>query len=206
MANPLTDFRNNVEAVAAEHRRSSTALLRQLKQLSPQELLRRGPKLWSKLSIAEYHEVIQAIAPRVRIPIARDNAVEPAPMPNAFRRWWRARSALAQSTCLTALFTIIVTAVVVAGWPVLSWSLVPHTLVRPLSTSTWPPCGRLAWNTDGCVYIATIDLNWDWIAWHLKVPTTELLRINKHLPDTYVPAGSQVIVWRSRGRLKVNPQ
>jgi hypothetical protein len=94
MANPLADFRKNVETVIAEHRKSSAALLRQLKQLSPQELLQRGPKIWSKLSIAEYREVIEAIAPKVRIPIVRDDTVDPAPMPSAFRRWWRGRSAL----------------------------------------------------------------------------------------------------------------
>lgn len=204
MAEPLAIFRKNVTIVMAEHRRASAKLLNQLKQLTPQELLRRGPDVWSKLSIDQYREVVAAVAPQVKIPTVHEDKIEPAPMAKKWRRWWRARSPLVQSSALTALLTVIVMVAAIAGWPALSWSLAPFTLVRSNDASRWPACERLAWTTDGCVYIATIDLNWDWISWHLHMPTAELLRINTHLPANYAPAGSQVVVWRSRGRLKDN--
>ena len=205
MADPLAIFRRNVTVVMAEHRRASAALLDQLKQLTPQELLRRGPDVWSKLSIAQYREVVAAVAPQVKIPTVREEKIESKPsFANRVRRLWRSRSPLLQSVCLTALMTAIVMVVVIAGWPALSWSIAPFTLVRSTDANRWPSCERLAWTTDGCVYIATMDLNWDWIAWHLHMPTAELLRINTYLPADYVPVGSHVVVWRSRGRLMGN--
>ncbi|MDI4232487.1 hypothetical protein OZ411_06625 [Bradyrhizobium sp. Arg237L] len=204
MADPLSIFRRNVANVMADHRKASAALLDRLKQLTPQELLRRGPDVWSKLTVDQYREVVAAIAPQVKIPAVREGKVEPHPVANRLRRWWRGRSCLVQSSFLTALVTAIVMVAVIAGFPVLSWSLVPFTLVRSANASNWPLCERLAWTADGCVYIPTIDLNWDWIAWHLQMPTVQLLRINTHLPAGYAPAGSQVVVWRSRGRLMGN--
>lgn len=201
MADRLALFRSNVRTVAADHRRASTALMNQLKHMTPQELLRLGPDVWSKLSIDQYREVVAAVAPHVKIPAAREEKVESDPKVNRVRRWWRARSPLAQSSCLTVLLTAIVMVATITGWPALSWSLAPFTLVRSANASNWPACERLVWTTDGCVYIPAIDLNWDWIAWHLHMPTTQLLRINRHLPADYAPAGSQVVVWRSRGRL-----
>jgi hypothetical protein len=201
MTDRLALFRRNVTTVAEDYRKASAALMNQLKHLTPQELLRLGPDVWSKLSIDQYREVVAAVAPHVKIPPMREERVEPDPMVNRLRRWWRARSPLAQSSCLTALVTTIVMVLAIAGWPALSWSLAPFTLVRPAEASNWPACERLVWTTDGCVYIPTIDLNWDWIAWHLHMPAAQLLRINGHLPAGYAPAGSQVVVWRSRGRL-----
>lgn len=202
MADPLAIFRRNVTVVMAEHRKASAALLDQLKQLTPQELLRCGPDVWSKLSIAQYREVVAAVAPQVKIPSVREEKVESRPsLAQRVRRWWHARSPLLQSVCLTAPLTTIVMVVAIAGWPALSWSIAPLTLVRPTDASNWPSCERLVWTTDGCVYIPTIDLTWDWIAWHLHMPTAQLLRINTHLPSQYAPAGSQVVVWRFRGRL-----
>lgn len=204
MADPLSIFRRNVTIVLAEHRRASASLLNQLKQLTPQELLRRGPDVWSKLSINQYREIVAVVAPLVEIPAMLEDKVELGPRVKKWRRWWRGCSPLVQSSCLTALVTTIVMVAAIAGWPALSWSLAPFTLVRSTDASRWPACERLVWTTDGCVYIPTINLNWDWIAWHLHMSTAELLQINTNLPADYAPTGSQVVVWRYRGRLSGN--
>jgi hypothetical protein len=44
------------------------------------------------------------------------------------------------------------------------------------------------------------------MAYHLAIPVKDLLKINSQLPVAFAPAGSQVIIWRSRGQLLGNKQ
>jgi hypothetical protein len=201
MANFQASFRKNVETVIEDHREATSALVRRLKHLTPQDFLRRGPEVWSRLSMSQYRDVVEAIAPEIRLPAVPKETVEPTPMLATIGRWWRARSTLVQSIYLTTIMTVVFVTIVIAAWPTIAWTFAPYTLVRNVDPRTWPRCGRLAGNIDGCVYVPTQDLNWEWIAYHLATPVEDLLRTNNHLPVAFAPAGSKVTIWRSRGQL-----
>jgi hypothetical protein len=206
MAKLLALFRRNVKVVVEDHRDASAALIRRLKHLTPEEFLRCGPEVWSQISMSQYRTVVETIAPEIHLPAVHEEKAAPVSMLETIGRWWHARSTWVQSVYLTITMTVILMPVVIAAWPTIVWTMAPYTLVRPADPLTWPPCGRLAWNTDGCVYIPTQDLYWEWIAYHLAIPVKDLLKINSQLPVAFAPTGSQVIIWRSRGQLLGNKQ
>jgi hypothetical protein len=201
MVDLLALFRKNVETVVEDHREATAALVRRLKQLTPQDFLRRGPDVWSQLSMSQYRDVVETIAPQIHLPGMHEETMEPALMLETISRWWRARSTLVQSIYLTTIMTVVVVTIAIAAWPTIAWTLAPYTLVRNVDPRSWPPCSRLARNVDGCVYVPTQDLNWEWIAYHLAMPVEDLLRTNNHLPVAFAPARSKVTIWRSRAQL-----
>ena len=202
MAKLLTLFRRNVETVVEDGRADTEALVDRLKRMTPQDLLRQGPEVWSRLTVSQYYDIVATIAPDLDLRPPREPAAETAAASDGIVAWWRGRSTLARSLYLTTIMTAVVVTVTIAGWPRIVWTMAPYMLVRSDEITYWPFCGRLEWNTDGCVYIPDRALNWDWFAYHLALPVQELQRTNVHLPTTQVPAGSQVIVWRGRGQLQ----
>jgi hypothetical protein len=206
MAKLLALFRRNVATVVEDGRADTEALVGRLKRMTPRDLLRQGPEVWSRLTLSQYYDIVATIAPDLNFRSPKKPAAETAAASDRFLAWWRRRSTLARSFYLTTITTAIVVTVTITSWPTIVWRTAPYTLVRSEEITYWPFCGRLEWNTDGCVYIARQALNWDWIAYHLALPVEELQRTNVHLPTTQVPAGSQVIVWRGRGQLQRKQQ
>jgi hypothetical protein len=198
----LALFRRNVETVIEDGRADTEALVSRLKRMTPRDLLHQGPEVWSRLTVSQYYDIVATIAPDLSLRPPREPAAETATASGRIRAWWRGRSTLARSFYLTTITTTIVVAITIAGWSRIVWITAPYALVRSEEITYWPFCGRLGWNTDGCVYVPTRALNWDWIASQLALPIDDLQRTNVHLPTTHVPAGSQVIVWRGRGQLK----
>jgi hypothetical protein len=191
-----------VETVVEDGRTATQALVDRLKRMTPGNLLRQGPEVWSRLTMSQYYDIVATISPDLNLRPPREPAAETATASEKILGWWRGRSTLARSFYLTMIMTGVVVTATIAGWPRIVWTMAPYTLVRSDEITYWPFCGRLEWNTDGCVYIPTQAVNWDWIAFHLALSVEELLRTNTHLPTTHVPAGSQVIVWRGRGQLQ----
>src|ERR1035437_8267746 len=146
MADLFGLFRKNVGIVTEDHRQATVALVRRLKHLTPEELLQRGPEVWSHLSMSQYRDVIETIAPDGHLPDVPDVTVESVSMLETIVRWWRARTIFVQSTYLTTIITCIVVPIVIAAWPTIVWTLEPYNLVRNEDPRRWPPCGRLAWN------------------------------------------------------------
>ncbi|MGE0768545.1 MAG: hypothetical protein AB7L90_19000 [Hyphomicrobiaceae bacterium] len=78
--------------------------------------------------------------------------------------------------------------------------------IRPRETSRWPACPRLDAHVDGCVYTSgggTLSLHR--VASLTGIPVDQVIAANRHLsfaPDTTLPRGSQVVIWR--GRLKLS--
>lgn len=202
MSRHLALFRKNVDTVIADDRKASDAMVLRLKKLTPAEFLCQGPGTWSRLSMSQYHDIVATIAPGLRLPAPNADPAQDATVFDTIHAWWRARSTLARSFYLTTIMTIMIVTATITTWPAIVWTLVPYTLVRDIDAAYWPSCDKLAWSVDGCLYNPTQDLNWDWIAYHAAMPVEELLRSNNRLPATHAPAGSNVIVWRSRGRLK----
>jgi hypothetical protein len=76
-------------------------------------------------------------------------------------------------------------------------SLSPVPL-RPIDTTTWPQCGRLAPETDGCVYIVESGMTWPQAADWLNMPLPLLLQANQPKNTAPLAKGTALIVWRFR--------
>lgn len=201
MTSLITLFRKNVDTVVEDDRKATDTLVQQLKRSTPQNLLRRGPEVWSHLTMSQYRDIVETIAPDVHLPIVNEERPEAVSMLEKIGDWWRERSTLTRSFYLTTIMTVTIVTGSIAIWPMIVLPMAFDPLVRDINVGYWPPCGRLAGDTDGCVYIPTQDLNWEWIANHVAIPVEKLLKTNYHLPAAYAPRGSKVTIWRSRGQL-----
>lgn len=79
--------------------------------------------------------------------------------------------------------------------------------IRPREVSRWPACARLDAYVDGCIYTtgSGTALSLGSVASLTGIPVDLVIVTNRHLtapPDTALPRGSQVVIWR--GRLKLS--
>lgn len=202
MIDPRTLFRRNVARLGDEERAASASLVARLKRLTPVELLRQPRRVFADLSIAQYREIIAAVAPEIAATLPPDEEVEVPSLLDRWRAFWARRSAFTRACLLTAVGALIGTPAIVTIGPVLAWRLAPYTLQRPVSTETWPRCGRLTGDVDGCVYVPHRDLAWPEVATATQIEVTSLRTTNGHLPQAMIPAGTTLIIWRGRGRLQ----
>ena len=203
MPDRRTTFREDVARIKIDATKASEDLIRRLKKLTPEELLRQPPRVFNQLKLDQYRDVGATIAPRVRLPASETNDVSENKTPGFARKtWWRERSTLAQSTIMTIIVSAIFSGTGVIAPLAAKLTLSRLEVVRPAMTANWPVCRRLSEYTDGCVYYPTQDLNWDWVAQKLNVPAETLRRTNRHLPWQWIPANAQLVVWRERGRLE----
>ena len=201
MPDRRTAFHEHVAKVEDDGRRASEALVRRLKGLTPAQFLRESPKIFDKLSLAQYREIVAAIAPDVVIPLPEEEPVEKPGFFERLAQFWRARTTWTQSLYATVAAALVISTLILTAGPLVSWEVAPITLRRTFDTSTWPECGRLAWNVDGCLYLTRHDFYWEWVAEQANFDSAQLRRLNPNLPDPYIPAGSQIIIWRGRGQL-----
>lgn len=106
---------------------------------------------------------------------------------------------------------ILVTAILVIGLladvarPVLV-PLIYDPGVRSRETSRWPACRRLGHHVDGCVYITGgTDLSLVRVASLTEIPVNQVTGANRHLsapPQTALPKGSHIVIWRGRHKLE----
>jgi hypothetical protein len=203
MPDRRTTFRENVARIETDATNASDDLIRRLKKLTPEEFLRQPPRVFNQLKLDQYRDVVATIAPRVRLPASDTNEVSGNKTRGfALKTWWRERSALARSMIVTIIVSIIFSATGMIVPLAVKWTLSRTEIVRPTMTANWPVCKRLSEYTDGCVYYPTQDLNWDWVAQKLNIPLEILRRTNRHLPWQWIPANTQLVVWRERGRLE----
>lgn len=197
--NPRELFRCNVARVSSDHRAASVALLRRLKNMSPSEFLKQPRSMFDRLTPKQYREVIEAIAPDVKLPNAGNT-------PLAFQRpdisfwttWWHhvKEPFLA---CVLVIATALGGATATTAY---KWIFSQTEIVRPISIATWPACTRLSHYTDGCVYTPTQDLSWQLVADQLGMPLEVLRRTNRHQPAQFIMPHSMLIIWREKGKLE----
>jgi hypothetical protein len=77
--------------------------------------------------------------------------------------------------------------------------------IRTRETSRWPACRRLDRHVDGCVYSAGgANLSLGRVASLTGIPVDQVSGANRHLsvaPETALPRGSRIVVWRGRQKL-----
>jgi hypothetical protein len=82
--------------------------------------------------------------------------------------------------------------------------------VRPYQTSLWPACPRLDRHVDGCVYTSgSGTLSLERVAALTGIPVSQVIGANRHLsvsPETALPRGSRIVIWRGRQKLSGAPQ
>lgn len=78
--------------------------------------------------------------------------------------------------------------------------------IRPHEVSRWPACPRLDTHVDGCIYTTgSKTLTLGRVAALTGIPVDRVIVGNRHIsaaPETALPRGSQVVIWR--GRLKLS--
>jgi hypothetical protein len=206
MADRRAAFRGNVAKVEADDRRASDVLMRRLKSLTPSQFLREPPRIFDKISVRQYKEVVATIAPEVQIPEPAQVAVDSLGFFEWLAEFWKTSGALARSFYVTAAATFAITLLLLSLGPELAWKLGPYTLARFYDTNTWPTCAELAWDTDGCIYEPHEAMYWEWAALQTQIDVAALRRLNPDLPEAYIPAGKPIIIWRGRGQLLRSPQ
>lgn len=82
--------------------------------------------------------------------------------------------------------------------------------IRPREVSRWPACPRLDLHVDGCIYASgggTLSLGR--VASLTGIPVDQVIVANRHLsvsPETVLPQGSRIVIWRGRLKLAGVPQ
>ena len=190
------EFNAAVERVARERKEEMGQFIARLKKLTPDEFLRLPRKDLERLTMSQYADVAAAISPGLDVrPPPRELILPPAP--NRRKPWSiRKRSAAA----VTA--SVLLAAGIAFGGPTALAVSERADLVRPIYIGNWPQCTRLSETVDGCLYMPTQDLNWDYVAQMLGMSRADLLALNHHLPSTHAPAREKLIVWRRIGRLE----
>lgn len=203
MSDRRTAFRGDVARIKKDANAASGDLVRRLKKLTPEELLRQSPWIFDRLTLDQYRDIVAAIAPQVDLPAAdAEEAADAKMQRHSLTTWWRERSVLAKSMIATIIVSAVfsVTGIVVPF--AYKWRLSRMEVVRQTTPADWPMCRRLSPTTDGCVYRAAQNLNWDGVAQKLDLPAEILRRNNRHLPPEWIPANTQLVIWRERGRLE----
>lgn len=206
MIDPRALFRRNVARVEDDSRIASAALVARLKRLTPVELLRQPHSAFADLTLTQYREVVAVVAPDVAATLPPDDEAESPSLLDRWREFWARRSAFMRACILTVASSVLGTLAIVILGPVVLWNLAPYTLQRPIAVETWPRCGRLAWDVDGCIYVPHRDLAWLEVAAATRIDVNSLQRTNRHLPYAMIPAGSTLIIWRGRGRFQETMQ
>lgn len=199
-----TDFENRLETAKAEGVAGREELLEQLARmpmekviaLSPSSLAILGPQGLARLAarredlVGTARRVAGRKARRQSAPVSRSRAV-PGTRPM--------RSAVA-----TVLSILAIGLLADIARPVLVPALFDPG-IRPRQTSHWPACPRLDRHVDGCVYTAGgANLSFGRVAALTGIPVSQVIGANRHLsnaPETVLPRGSRIAVWR--GHLKL---
>jgi hypothetical protein len=198
MPSKLSEFLSDVSSAKAKGDAADAEVVSKLKGLSPEDFARVPRDVLGDLSSAQYTDIVGSIAPDVKLnkPKAKPTVVRR--QTRSLRDYWTwiplPVVAVAASVALgmTILFAAIITT------PLLEWWSYSKPLTLPAHVAEWPRCARLSRWTDGCVYRVTKILPWKDAAGYLDLPESFLRRLNHHIADDPIPAGTDLTVWRER--------
>ncbi|WP_279483941.1 hypothetical protein [Aureimonas sp. SK2] len=184
------------------------AYIARCKRMSPESFAREPRSATSRLSAAQYAEIVVAIT-GIDLPRPMADAVQEKPVAamsprRPITKWWRSLSNAKVSVILGGAAAIIASVGFSFG------AIETHTpdpMVRSRSTGEWGSCRRLSPEADGCLYSVRTSMPWARAAALLDQPEAMLRLMNKHLPaahnpNLYIPQGARLIIWRSTGKLK----
>ena len=193
------ELRTAIDRIVSESGMETARLVEELKRLTPQELLRRGPETWEKVSFKAYCEVVKAVAPEVHIKVPPKEALLKKRRWK-FKSWVRlpawTRMLIMQLFTATASITVF-QVVLPYGGSVFETLL----LERSRDASLWPSCRRLSLYIDGCLYRPQGHLTLDEIARITGIAEDKLVEANGHILTKHIYPGMTVVIWRSRGKL-----
>lgn len=198
MPDKLANFLSDVASAKVKGDQAEADIVTKLKGLSPEDFARVPRDVLSGLSARRYAEVVQAIAPELKLKTPIEAAVvAPRPTRSWTEYWsWIPVPVIAVTVSLMA-GAVILTAMVYTT-PYLEWRSYATPLSRPAQVAKWPRCSRLTRWTDGCVYRVTTGLSWRDAANDLDIPESYFRHLNGHITIDPIPAGSNLTVWRER--------
>jgi hypothetical protein len=197
------EFRQNIEFVFSDDRKENAKLVSELKQLSPEELLKRGPATWRNISFESYREIVDVVAPSVRI--------APDPQPRVKQSPWKILPEIRMPRSIKvvlATLSIAAMSISTVEWaaPMLAYLVAPIYLKRAEDASRWPQCRRLGPFVDGCLYVPQRTFNFREISQLTGIPAEGIINSNRHIQNYSASPNTTIIIWRGRGKLiRSNP-
>jgi hypothetical protein len=182
-----------------------------LRGLSPEERAKVSPDKFARLSAEQFAILLGRPLSKASFDHAYHDAVATLEMPGRFDRlrFWSRRSQRTKVikirpplhhalhwTGIACLCSGLASISVVAALPYVPSLTSPP--IRSMDASTWPQCGRLSPETDGCVYFVESGLTWPDAAHWLDMPLPLLLKANQSNGTVPLAKGAPLIVWRFR--------
>ena len=196
----LKQHRIDIERAIADGVAGRDELFARLMAMPANERAKVSPGLFARLSEQQLRALLggerdsRAAAP-----------VDPPPPPDR-RVGWHWRRGVPLPPLRTALASALAVAVLGGGAAfavIMTGPLAPPALVRSIHADTWPDCPRLSRDIDGCIYSVESGISLGMAASDLAMPLETLLAVNPSIPTptTILPAGTRLVVWRTRGTL-----
>jgi hypothetical protein len=182
-----------------------------LRGLSPEERAKVSPEKYARLSAEQFAILLGRPLSKTSFDQAHTDSSVTLEMPGRFGRlrfWFRRgqrtkiikiRSPLHHAlrwAGIACLCSGLASISVVAVLPYVPSLAAPP--IRSVDASSWPQCGRLSPETDGCVYFVESGMTWPEAAYWLDMPLPLLLKANQSNGAAPLAKGAPLIVWRFR--------
>lgn len=184
--------------IAEEARLARELFVARCKTMTAEDFLQEPPERLSRLTQAEYADIIRAIAgnpaglAKPEPPPAA--AIVPTKPRRRLRYVWRTTPPVRKAMVVGAMTSVLL----IPLFPLLEvFDLIEKPApVTTMNVKDWPYCHRLDPHQDRCLYRTQNALNWDYVATRLGQELSLLQRNNRHLTETHIPAQALVIVYR----------
>ena len=201
MPDRLRKFLAAVKAARDENAAEKQRLINRLKRLTPEQFVQVSRDELQQLTDQEYAAIVRHVAPN------HQSARLPEVVRQKSRRWllwlvWSGLPTFLRASIAGLTLGFLILGASLAAGPAIDWLDYEMPPVRPKDVRTWPHCPRLSAWVDGCTYTPKNNLAWAQAASLLAVPEAELREANPRIPESYIPAGSLLVVWRYRGSLQ----
>lgn len=212
MPDRVSPHRHGAAQMVKDGKKALHAYVARCKTMTPEQFAMEPRRLTSRLSAAQYAEIVRAILPDAPLPKAAkpvtlrksDQARNVAPQVQAkgvTSKLWKAVPKSWRPSVVAALCGLASVAVGAGAHEYGRPSPKPTPLIRSRVVSNWPACAGLAPTTDGCVFYNAAPLDWTLVS-KLLVQDLAMLRANNpHLSPSFIPSHSAIVVWRGLGQL-----
>lgn len=203
--------RSAVASALADRNAARDELFIWLRGLSPEERAKVSPDKFARLSAEQFAILLGRPLSKSSFDQTHTDSDIAGEMPKHFARWrfWSRRNQRTKPVKIRSplhhalrwagiagLCSGLASISVIAALPYITEQAGPPR--RSVDTATWPQCGRLSPEADGCVYFVESGLTWPEAARWLGMPLPLLLNANQTKGNTPLAKGAPLIVWRFR--------
>jgi hypothetical protein len=202
MPEKLSEFLKDVASAKAKGDAADAEVISKLKDLSPEDFARVPRDVLGTLSVAQYADVVNSIAPEVKLKAAKTEVAHEKRYKRKLRDYLAWIPVPVVAVVVSIVVGMAILGVAISTTPALEWWSYSKPLSLPVYVAEWPRCRMLTRWTDGCVYRVAKGLSWRDAAGYLDVPESYFRHLNRHITDDPIPAGADLTVWRERFPLR----